>query len=105
VNEPTPQQMRELSGVLDRCADMDRNAVRVPLLHESAAALRAAAAELDQLRAFKSGVESVRQAQQQEQDRLRTAIENAPHGKGCAALCSRGHANYGPCDCWKVDVL
>lgn len=43
----TPEQMRELSSVLDRCANNDRNAVRVPLLHESAAALRSAADQIE----------------------------------------------------------
>lgn len=51
MTAPTPEQMRELAGVLDRCADNDRNAVRVPLLHESAATLRAAADQIEAVQA------------------------------------------------------
>lgn len=52
----TPEQMRALADELDRCADNDRNPVRVPLAHESAAALRAAADQLEAVRELMDGM-------------------------------------------------
>lgn len=68
--------------------------------------LDAAADEVDRLRAFEVGVEAVRQVQYQEQERLRSVIENAPHDYGCKHVdWVDGLLQLGDCTCWKADAL
>lgn len=38
-------------------------------------------------------------------DRLRTAIEEAPHPMTCASMQEEVSCHYGSCDCWKRDAL
>lgn len=84
MTSPTPEQMRALAAKMLATADWVRDEMPdlAEEMEDGTIALRAAADEVD---------------------RLRAVIENAPHVPAC-------NSNFGtpgrwPCTCWKADVL
>lgn len=85
MSAPTPEQMRTLGDRAQQWSD--RAGIKHKpgqTLAEFAAALRAAADEVD---------------------RLRTVIENAPHAPKCVQYAAAWQTIGEPCTCWKADVL
>lgn len=81
MTAPTPEQMRDIADGVDACdhiGDVDA------LMPEVTAALRAAADEVD---------------------RLRAVIENAPHWPSCVHYAATWQTIGDPCTCWKADAL
>jgi len=61
---------------------------------------------IEELEAENKSIYRGRSMLQAENDRLREAIENAPHHRRCAVfeLCRNGNKPL-PCDCWKAKAL
>lgn len=86
------EALRKLAA---ECNENNYNADNGWLLGSSGDALNAAADEVDRLWNNLHDREN-------EADRLRTVIENAPHAASCYVAIG---APEGPCDCWKADAL
>lgn len=82
------------------------DAYESPRVAKMRVGLIAAAGWIEQLEKDGNRRAGMHNAAEQEANRLRAAIENAPHGYACAAINST-HVLLSdrPCDCWKAEVL
>jgi hypothetical protein len=109
---PTPEYLRGMADALDPVAEATLGRMMWHTVHDAKDAFRAAADEVDRLRAeiILSPDERIARAiasasmkidfvPAEDVHRLRTVIEDAPHQMDCS---TQTHA--GDCDCWKADV-
>jgi hypothetical protein len=115
MTAPTPEQLRALAGLLSAQGDVwDRNGLPSKLNRSSAAALRAAANQIENQQDWldhSHPVDLDADAKQmidsagEEVARLRAVLEDAPHADSCAARLSSHAARPWPCNCWKAGAL
>lgn len=115
MTAPAPEQIRALADWLDAFGAGTPQQAMPEELSDAADALRAAADEVDQLRAAESRMYADRaqalvslSKQLDTNAHLLAVIDNAPHDFGCAtpaeSLLGVDRAPERPCTCWKASI-